>query len=391
MKKSIKGFTIVELLIVIVVIGILATVTLVAFNGISQKATVSSIQSDLENNSKLLKNYYTEYGSYPIDVLTDANKCPTNPNTDSRYCLKLSSNNSIDYYNGTASGFVLRIKSGSVTYSVTNTSSPVEYLGFTVTGGTVSYVDSNGLNPRTSGPYAGGYTIRTFTSSGTLDVTESGTGTVLIVGGGGGGGGWNGYAGGGGGGGQFLLLNNVTLSGSINVVVGSGGSKGTASQGSDGQSSSFGSNVAIGGGGGGGGTTMSNGRDGASGGGAAGWNNIGGTGTAGFNGGNNIEINSWAAGGGGCGAKGSDAGSWPVLIGNGGSGKSSSISGNTVWYCGGGGGGAGGTAGSGGSGGGGNGGSVGVSGVANTGGGGGGGSSAGGNGGSGIVIVKYSN
>ena len=38
MKKTKSGFTIVELLIVIVVIGILAAITIVAYNGIQSRA-----------------------------------------------------------------------------------------------------------------------------------------------------------------------------------------------------------------------------------------------------------------------------------------------------------------------------------------------------------------
>lgn len=42
-----KGFTIVELLIVIVVIGILAAITVVAYTGISQQASATALKSDL--------------------------------------------------------------------------------------------------------------------------------------------------------------------------------------------------------------------------------------------------------------------------------------------------------------------------------------------------------
>lgn len=38
MRKSVSGFTIVELLIVIIVIAILATISVVAYNGVQQRA-----------------------------------------------------------------------------------------------------------------------------------------------------------------------------------------------------------------------------------------------------------------------------------------------------------------------------------------------------------------
>jgi len=79
------GFTIVELLIVIVVIGILAAITIVAFNGVQNKAKVSALQTDLTNASKQIKLWAVEKGIYP-DSITD---CPA-PSTVS-VCLKPSS------------------------------------------------------------------------------------------------------------------------------------------------------------------------------------------------------------------------------------------------------------------------------------------------------------
>lgn len=48
-KETQKGFTIVELLIVVVVIAILAAITIVAYNGIQNRAYTSKVQSDLRN------------------------------------------------------------------------------------------------------------------------------------------------------------------------------------------------------------------------------------------------------------------------------------------------------------------------------------------------------
>ncbi len=54
MKRN-TGFTIVELLIVIVVIGILAAITIVAFNGVQNRANDTAIRSDLANIAKQLE------------------------------------------------------------------------------------------------------------------------------------------------------------------------------------------------------------------------------------------------------------------------------------------------------------------------------------------------
>lgn len=59
------GFTIVELLIVIVVIGILAAITIVAYNGTQQRARDTTRQSDISNLTKALEVYYSINGQYP--------------------------------------------------------------------------------------------------------------------------------------------------------------------------------------------------------------------------------------------------------------------------------------------------------------------------------------
>lgn len=119
-----SGFTIVELLVVIVVIGILAAITIVSYSGITQKATVASLQSDLANSAKKLKMYYALYGSYPTSI-DNVTKCPTAPNPDTNYCLKASSTHTYTNYSATANTFNLTETSANNTiYTISDSTSP---------------------------------------------------------------------------------------------------------------------------------------------------------------------------------------------------------------------------------------------------------------------------
>ncbi|MEK7621152.1 MAG: prepilin-type N-terminal cleavage/methylation domain-containing protein [Patescibacteria group bacterium] len=60
-----QGFTIVELLIVIVIIGILASLIIVAYNGIQQRAQSAKRKADTGVMMKWLELYYADNGTYP--------------------------------------------------------------------------------------------------------------------------------------------------------------------------------------------------------------------------------------------------------------------------------------------------------------------------------------
>ncbi len=249
----------------------------------------------------------------------------------------------------------------------------------------------------------GDYLVHKFTGNGTFSVPGPVfvTAEILAVGGGGGG-----HEGGGGAGGFKLSAGNTLVSGNYTVTVGAGGGAGAGGTAAgSGANSSFSTLIAYGGGGGGG--YVVNAAAGASGGGARldrdGAGGAASYGDQGYAGGGSHGAPAFSAGGGGGaggpGGEGTNLGGdfegefqYPDGPGgNGGAGRSSGITGSSVFYGGGGGGtnySGGGATPTGGTGGGGAG-SVGnATGTAGTNalGGGGGAHAAGG---SGVVVVRY--
>lgn len=60
-----KGFTLVELLVVIVVLGILVSISVVAYNGTQGRARDSRRQNDISEIAKALEVYYAVNHDYP--------------------------------------------------------------------------------------------------------------------------------------------------------------------------------------------------------------------------------------------------------------------------------------------------------------------------------------
>ena len=85
-----RGFTIVELLIVIVVIAVLATITIIAFNGLQRRAIQSSLQADVNKAKKKVMLYQAENGTYPTAI-----NC-TNPSS-TEICVEPSGSNTYSY------------------------------------------------------------------------------------------------------------------------------------------------------------------------------------------------------------------------------------------------------------------------------------------------------
>ena len=75
-----KGFATLEVILLVMVIGILASIAVPRFTNVTTAANTAKIQSDLSTIDTAISIYYMEKGSYPttIDALSDYLKDSTN-------------------------------------------------------------------------------------------------------------------------------------------------------------------------------------------------------------------------------------------------------------------------------------------------------------------------
>ncbi len=79
LKRKESGFTIIELLIVIIVIGILATLVITTFSGIQRNARDRTREADINALHSQIEYYYGQNGTYPtLANLNDATWRSTN-------------------------------------------------------------------------------------------------------------------------------------------------------------------------------------------------------------------------------------------------------------------------------------------------------------------------
>ncbi len=96
LRNRSAGFTIIELLIVIVVIGILAGLVLNAFGNIQERARDTERQNDINTIHTQLELYYTENSKYPASLndLPDLNAAAEEaPNDGEAYVFEPTRDN----------------------------------------------------------------------------------------------------------------------------------------------------------------------------------------------------------------------------------------------------------------------------------------------------------
>lgn len=136
-----RGFTVVELLVVVVIIGILTAITVVSYSGIKERVIIASLQSDLTVVSKQINQFQLNdsKNKYPGSILD----CPSP--AAANLCLKASAGNSLVYSVNNAvspKSYALGAYNTEtkLSYRLTNDTIPIACpLGFVIVPGSATY------------------------------------------------------------------------------------------------------------------------------------------------------------------------------------------------------------------------------------------------------------
>ncbi len=133
-RSTHSGFTIVELLIVIVVIAILAAISIVAYTGIQNRARASEASSALTQAKTKLELYKVDNGTYPT--------------TGNLASADLSDSDGTYQYTSDGTSFCITATAGNVSYKASNTESPAEGGCAGHGQGGVAAITNLSINPR---------------------------------------------------------------------------------------------------------------------------------------------------------------------------------------------------------------------------------------------------
>ena len=114
LNKDDRGFTLIEMMIAIAIIGILAAIAIPQFSYYRLRAFNSAANEDLRNAETAQETYFVDAKSYANAI---------NLITGSRYGLFISQNVSVTITSATTSGFIMSAyhSSGDKTWSISGT------------------------------------------------------------------------------------------------------------------------------------------------------------------------------------------------------------------------------------------------------------------------------
>lgn len=118
MRNKAYGFTIVELLIVIVIVAILAIITVVAYNGVQNRANNSSRYQEVMAWHKVLQAYVAQEGKLP--PVTNGSYClgygfPDGDGVAGGECRDYAANGATTYHENTSTALMTELKKVATT------------------------------------------------------------------------------------------------------------------------------------------------------------------------------------------------------------------------------------------------------------------------------------
>lgn len=78
-KRNTRGFTLIEILIVVVILGILAAIVIPQFSSASQEASISSVRSQLQTLRSQVELYRVQNNEYPAEGTISSDATANNP------------------------------------------------------------------------------------------------------------------------------------------------------------------------------------------------------------------------------------------------------------------------------------------------------------------------
>lgn len=171
-RRPLRGFTIVELLIIVTVIAILAAVVIVGYNGVQNRARTASVTNALSEAAKKLSVYHAEQNTFPANLAA----------------VGVNDTNDVKYqYTGASTSYCVTVTNGTVSYKISDTVTtpaqggcpghgvggvpPITNLVKNPTGASTTYTSGAGAAGTNSVVASGGYSgssfvRRTFSASG---------------------------------------------------------------------------------------------------------------------------------------------------------------------------------------------------------------------------------